>query len=197
MDDRSHEPVRRDWSEHRNRVIDMLERRTGQGLEEWNRRVAQSGAGTEDELRAWLTAQAVTGYPRMLLVMERFGYPDYLTRASDQLIDEQYTDRPALRPILDAVVATALTVGDVTVQARKTYVGLVTPRRSFALVRATTRQRVDLGLRLPDEPPTERLRAVPRGVGQDAFVRAIALTALDEVDDGVADALARAYRINS
>jgi hypothetical protein len=137
------------------------------------------------------------GYPQMLLVMERFGYPDYLLKPSDQLIDEQYADRPALRPILDAVVTTAMAVGEVTVQARKTYVSLVTPRRAFALVRATTRRRVDLGLRLPEEPATERLQAVPRGVGQDAFVRVIALATVDDVDDYVADALARAYRANS
>ncbi len=181
----------------RSMITALLERRTGNGIEAWNRRVAETGIDSEQELQSWLSGEGVSGYPRMLLVMERFGYPDYLLKPSDQLIDEQYADRPALRPTLDAVVTTALSVGDAEVQARKTYVSLVTPRRAFALVRATTRQRVDLGLRLPEEQPTERLRAVPRGLGQDAFVRAIALTAVDEVDEYVADALARAYRANA
>jgi hypothetical protein len=187
----------RDWGEMRSKITDLLERRTGSGIEVWNRRIAETGIDTEPELRSWLSGEGVTGYPQMLLVMERFGYPDYLLKPSGQLIDEQYADRPALRPILDAVVTTALALGEVTVQARRTYVSLVTPRRAFALVRASTRQRVDMGLRLPAEQPTERLLAVPRGLGQDAFVRAIALATVDDVDDYVADALARAYRANA
>ena len=31
--------------------------------------------------------QGVTGYPAMLLVMERFGYPDYLQATADELIE--------------------------------------------------------------------------------------------------------------
>ena len=63
----------------------------------------------------------------MLLVMERFGYPDFLLASADELIDGQYADRPALRPILDEVLLRAAEVGEVDVQARKTYVTLVTP----------------------------------------------------------------------
>ena len=66
--------------------------------------------------------------------------------ADDQLIADQYTDRQQLRPILDAVLAALPALGPVTVQARKTFVSLVSPRRTFAVVQATTRTRVDLGL---------------------------------------------------
>jgi hypothetical protein len=186
----------RDWGEMRAQIAGLLERRTGSGIDAWNRRVAATGLQTEPEVRAWLTSEGVTGYPRMLLVMERFGYPDYLLKPSDQLIDEQYADRPELRPILDAVVATTLPLGEVGVQARKTYVTLTTPRRAFALMRATTKDRVDLGLRLPDEPASGRLREVARGLGQDAFVRAISLFSVEDVDDYVAAALERAYAAN-
>ena len=44
-------------------------------------------------------------------------------------------------------------LGPVTVQARKTMVSLVSPRRTFAVVQATTKDRVDLGLRLDDDGP--------------------------------------------
>jgi hypothetical protein len=67
------------------------------------------------------------------------GYPDFLTAESGELIDGQYADRPQLRPILDAVLAMLPALGPVTVQARKTIVSLVTPRRTFAVVQATTR----------------------------------------------------------
>ncbi len=43
------------------------------------------------------------------------------------------------------------------IQTRKTYVPLVTPRWTFARVQPTTRQRVDLGLRLEGLQPAGRL----------------------------------------
>src|SRR5690606_10259670 len=122
-------------------------------------RVRESGAHDEASLRAWLTEQGVTGYAQALLVMERFGYPDFLLATADDLIAEQFADRPALRPILDAVLVRAGYVGEVTVQARKTYVSLHTPRRTFAVVQATTRRRVALGLRLAAPPLGGRLQA--------------------------------------
>ena len=83
---------------------------------------------------------------------------------ADELIDAQYADRPQLRPVLDAVLATLPALGDVTVQARKTIVSLVGPRRTFAVVQATTKNRVDLGLRLDNEKPAGRL-LVARDIG--------------------------------
>ena len=55
--------------------------------------------------------------------------------------------------MLGAVLAVLPALGPATVQARKTIVSLVSPRRTFAVVRATTRDRVDLGLRLNDTEP--------------------------------------------
>lgn len=37
-------------------------------------------------LEAWLTEQGVTGYAGQLLVMERFGYPDFVTASADNLL---------------------------------------------------------------------------------------------------------------
>ena len=64
--------------------------------------------------------------------MERFGYPDFVTASADELIEAQYADRPHLRPIYEAIVAATRKLGDFVIQARKGYVSLVTPRRTFA-----------------------------------------------------------------
>ena len=191
------QPVRpRTWLEMRTRIEQILERRTGEGLTVWAARVAELGDIDEPRVRAWLTEHGVTGYPQMLLVMERFGYPDFLLASADELIDGQYADRPALRPILDELVLRAADVGEVDVQARKTYVTLVTPRRTFAIIRATTRDRVDVGLRLPGVAPGGRLLPT-KGLGNDYINVRIALTSLDDVDDFVDDQLRDAYRLNS
>jgi hypothetical protein len=127
---------------------------------------------------------------------ERSGEDRASTEAAgaDELIASQYADRPQLRPVLDAVLAAVPAVGPVTVQARKTCVSLVTPRRVFAVVQATSKSRVDLGLRLEHERSGGRLLAA-RDLGA-ATVR-IPLTRPEDVDAEVLGWLRRAYAENA
>jgi len=113
---------------------------------------------------------------------------------ADGLIAGQYSDRPQLRPVLDAVLAALPALGPVTVQARKSFVSLVTPRRTFAVIQATTKSRVDLGLRLTRERPGGRLLAA-RDIGA-ATVR-IPLGRPEDVDAEVLGWLRRAYAENA
>jgi hypothetical protein len=119
-------PVR-SWHDIREWSAGLLGARTGEDVAAWNRRVAESGMDDEPALRAWLAEQGVTGYAQALLVWERFGYPDFLTADADALIAGQYADRPHLRPVLEAVLVALPALGPVTVQARKTFVSLVSP----------------------------------------------------------------------
>jgi hypothetical protein len=184
------------WEAMRARSERLLVDRTGVELAEWNRRVLDSGIGTEAELREWLTGQGVTGYGQMLVVMERFGYPDFLTASADELIDAQYADRPALRPVFDRLLAVAGSLGEVDVQARKTYVALYTPRRKFAQIKATTKTRVDLGLRLAGGQPGGRLES-PKILGDDVMTVRVPLRDADEVDDEVVELLHRTRNDNA
>ena len=116
-----------------------------------------------------------------------------------RLIDGQYADRPHLRPILDAVLAAVPAFGEVRIEARGTLVSLVTPRRTFAWVMATTKNRVDLGLRLEtprpeDLKPGDRLQ-VARDIGA-ATVR-IPLTGPADLDDEALGWLRLAYEQNT
>lgn len=187
----------RSWQEMREQEIRWLRERTGEGLDAWNARVRAQGFSDEASLRTWLGGQGVTGYPQMLLVMERFGYPDYLQATADELIEGQYADRKSLRPILDAIFALLPGIGDVEVQARKTYVALLTPRRTFAAVQPTTRSRIDLGVRLsPKQDPTARLERA-RNFGQSSVTHIIRLGSPDAVDEEVEEWLRRAYEVNA
>jgi len=187
-------PPIKSWKEMQDWAASLLLTRTGQDVAVWNRRVAAAGLGDEQALRAWLDGQGVPGYGQALLVWERFGYPDFLTAEAEELIAGQYADRPQLRPVLDAVLTAVPAVGPATVQARKTFVSLVTPRRTFAVVQAATKSRVDLGLRLDHENPGGRLLSA-RDLGA-ATVR-IPLTRPEDVDAEVLGWLRRAYRENA
>lgn len=182
------------WQEMREWIKDLLVRKTGAGIEEWNARVADSGIDNEPDLRGWLEERGVEGYSQMLLVMERFGYPDFLTASADELVDGQYADRPELRGIYERLVSLGAGIG-AGVQTRKTYVTLTTDRRKFALIKPSTKQRLDLGLRLEGQQPGGRLESA-KVLGDEAMTVRIPLTSEDDVDDEVGELLARAYRAN-
>jgi hypothetical protein len=184
------------WQKMRDECAALLERRTGAGVEEWNRRIALHEFADREALREWLETRGVTGYPQMLLVMERFGYPDFFLASADELIDGQYADRAHLRPILEAILAAAHDLGSVTVQARKTYVALVGPRRTFAVVKASTKQRVDLGLRLDGGAPAGRLQD-GRSLGSAAINLRLSLASPDDLDGEARGLLREAYRRNA
>jgi Domain of unknown function (DUF5655) len=186
----------RTWETMQRRIQAQLERQTDRTVDDWNMSIAAESLPDEASLREWLARHDVTGYPQTLLVWESFGYPEFLLASADELVDAQYENRPHLRPILDAILATAGGFGAVDVQARKTYVSLLTTRRTFAVARATTKKRVDLGLRLSGVDPTARLLAA-KGVGSESINMRIGLLSPEDLDDEVTDWFHRAYQENS
>src|SRR5215472_2424925 len=185
------ESAAKSWQEMREWCARVLESRTGQGVAAWNERIAagppHNRAG-EPALRKWLSAAGVTGYAQALLVWETFGYPRFLVADAEELIGKQYADRPQLRPVFDAVLAALPALpGPVTVQARGTLVSLVSPRRTFAVLKPTTKSRVDLGLRLDTTKPEGRIQPA-RDLGQ---------ASVGEVDDEVRAWLTKAYDENT
>jgi hypothetical protein len=182
-----------DWQQNRAMWIRVLVETTGEELDTWNKRVAEQGLADVPSLRAWLTQQGVTGYAQTLLVMERFGYPAFITASAEQLLDAQYADRPHLRPIFDKVIDAAVQLGDVTIQVRKTYVSLLSPRRTFARLQPSTKTRLDVGLRLDDEEPGGRLQ--PSTIHETMKVQ-ISFTTPDQVDAEALQWLQKAYEVN-
>ena len=183
----------RDWQDQRDMSARLLRERTGEDVDAWNLRIKKELFSDAKSLRTWLAERGVTGYPQSLLVMEHFGYPDFMVASADELIAAQYADRPELRPIFDAIVRAAAGLGEIIIQARKTYVSLVSPRRVFARIQPTTRKRLDLALRLKGQKPVGRLR--PSKLHENMRLQ-ISLTAVDEVDSEVLTWLGRAYDEN-
>jgi hypothetical protein len=186
-------PIIRDWQQSREMWIRVLEKQTGEGLDTWNKRVRERSIDDESGLRAWLSERGVTGYARSLLVMERFGYPDFLLATAEELIENQYAKRPQLRPIYDAIIDAAEQCGKIIIQTRKTYVSLVAPRRTFARVQPS-RARVILAFRLQTLQPGSRLQL--SGIHHTMHLQ-VALTSPEEVNDEVQGWLELAYRENS
>lgn len=173
--------------------VRLLKERTGEDVDTWNQRIRRAELKDESELRTWLAAKRITGYAQKLLVMERFGYPDFLLASADELVDGQYADRPQLRPIYDAIIVAAGGLGEVVIQARKTYVSLLSPRRTFARIQPTTKSRVDLALRLEGRKPGGRLQ--PSKIHETMKLQ-ISLSTVQEVDFEVLDWMQLAFDEN-
>jgi hypothetical protein len=189
-------PQARSWQEMYAQVQAQLERQTGETLAQWSSKIkGEAAPKDEPQLRAWLSERGVTGYPAMLLVFETFGYPEYLQKEADTLIDEQYADRPQIRPIFDRVLEALPTIGAVEIQARKTYVALLSPKRTFASIQPTTKTRVDIGLRLDGVAPEGRLE-IAKSIGQSSMTHKIALSTPGDVDDDAMGWLRLAYEAN-
>jgi hypothetical protein len=184
----------RDWKTMTDMMARLLIERTGENVAAWNRRIAKEKFKDKSSLRRWLTKNGVTGYAQTMLVMEQFGYPDYLVASADKLIEGQYEDRSKLRPIYNAIIKAAVKLGDITIQARKTYVSLVTPKRTFARIQPTTKDRIDLGLRLEDRKPGGRLK--PSRMNETMKLQ-VGLNSLSDLDKEVLGFLKEAYQENT
>ena len=182
-----------DWRRNKEMWIRVLEKQTDKGLDAWKKEIRKHQFRDEKRLRTWLSRRHVTGYAQQLLVMERFGYPDFILASADQLIDRQYAGAPELRAVYDAIVEAATSCGDLTVQARKTFVSLVSPRRTFARIQQV-QGRVNLGLRLDGQKPVGRL--MPSKI-HDTMRLQIIVADVAEVDADLRAWLKRAYAQNA
>jgi hypothetical protein len=174
----------------------LLLRKTGQDVAFWADRARSAGIKNDAGLRAWMRDEhGIAGYSQYAVSWEMFGYPDFMLRDADELIDGQYANHPELRPIADALLAWASATEGVEIQMRKGYVSLHSPRRKFAQLTRTTNSAVDVALRL-DAPAGGRVEAL-KTRADDPFGRRVRLTSVDQVDGELLDILARALDQNT
>lgn len=177
-------------------VTDSMKERTGKTLEEW---VAAVQATKIDPLnqkavRNWLKAQGV-------LQNSQWAIADAAARAAgwerpsvEGYIDSQYQgEKAALRPIFDALREIVEGLGeDVTAEGRGGYTPFVR-KRQFAAVQASTKTRVDLGLRFRQAPDSALLSTASLP-GQSTHK--LGLSSVDDITGEVIDMIRLAYEQN-
>src|SRR4051794_29672471 len=142
-------------------VGESIADRTGRMMAEWVALVAGSGVDPLDQnaVRRWLRdVHGVRQNTQWAIADEAARAAGWVRPPVEEYIDAQFTGKKAaLRPVFEAVRNLATSLGDdVTIEGRGTYVPFVRGRQFAAA--AATATRIDLGLRLPDPPPSERLQ---------------------------------------
>jgi hypothetical protein len=164
---------------------------TGKPIEAWVERAKAQGFDKDIKVsRRWLKEkEGLTMVQANYVLMSIF--PE--SEDDEDLLRPQYAGAKALlRPIYDALVKVARGFGDdVMIAPRKSQVTFAR-HVTFAVVRAATKDRVDLALRLAGQKASGRLVANPRSTGSDP-THTIALGSPADVDREVVKWLKLAY----
>jgi hypothetical protein len=174
-------------------------KKTGKTFEAWVKIAKASGPSTAKECYAWLkkdhgvpklSAEIIADKASGACLLEAYDNPD-------ALVEAMYAGPKAgLRPIHDELVKLARKLGkDVVVTPCKTYVSL-RRKKQFAIVKPTTRTRVDLGFTLSGVKPQGRLEGVRKAAG-DRISHMIKIESPKEIDAEVKRWLSEAYEQNA
>ena len=175
-------------------MIANMKDKTGKTLEQWLDIAQMTGATKHGEVVKALKSDHGMTHGYANLVAHKLLKSDAGSRVAsgEDLVGAQYSGAKAqLKPIYDAIARAVLTFGDdVELAPKKTYVSL---RRSkqFALVQPSTRTRVDLGIKLKEEPVGGRLEA--SGSFNSMVSHRVRLERPEDVDDDVLAWLRKAY----
>jgi hypothetical protein len=170
-------------------VVGNCKANTGRALPEWVALAKKARVKDATFARAWAKEQGLSTVYQTAVTRELFPDGD----DEDELVDAQYAGPKApLRPIYDAVVKAARALGpDVAVMPRKSQVTL-SRATSFAVIRAATKTRVDVALKLRGEKPTSRLVLDAKAMGSDPS-HVVGLADRKEVDRELIGWLKKAY----
>jgi hypothetical protein len=176
-------------------MIANLRKKTGHSLEEWLAILRGREGDAHGRIVKTLKGEhGVThGFANLIAHSLRAGVA--ADGAATPVVDPviaQYEGKASSRPIYDAIITFVSSLGDdVEIAPKKSYVSLRRGRQ-FGLVQASTKSRVDLGLRLDGVEPEARLEA--SGSFNSMVSHRIRLSALDAFDEQVREWLEAAYR---
>jgi hypothetical protein len=166
---------------------------TGKPVEAWVKRARDRGFDKDlKEWRKWLKeSEGLTMVQANFVLTLLFPQAE---GADEDLLAGQFSGaKAALRLIYDRLAKAARGFGkDVMIAPRKSQVTFAR-QVTFAVVRAATKDRVDLALRLAGENPTSRLVANPKATSSDP-THTVALRGASEVDAQVLEWLKAAYQ---
>jgi len=141
-------------------MIANMKSKTGKTLEQWLAVAKKTGAEKHGAIVKALKADHGLTHGYANLVAHKLLKSDAGSKADGgtDLVAAQYAGPKAdLKPIYDAVIKAARSLGkDVEVAPKKTYVSL-RRNKQFAIDPSSTRIRVDLGINLKGEPAAGRL----------------------------------------
>lgn len=174
-------------------MINNMRGKTGKSLEEWFAVLNKVGLEMYGEMLKLLKKEyGVThGFANTIVLIYRQQAAGGPPKEEDLVLAQYSGAKTTLKPLYDEVVKTVLSFGpDVELAPKKAYVSL---RRSkqFGLVQPSTKDRLDLGLVLPDTEPQGKLEA--SGSFNSMCSHRIRLNRTEDFDQEAKEWLKQAY----
>ncbi|WP_154222622.1 DUF5655 domain-containing protein [Marinicella rhabdoformis] len=173
-------------------MIKNMPVKTGKSLAEWQALLSQAGHEKHGDIMKLLKGEyGVThGFANTISTLFREQSAGGPPPEAD-LVAAQYAKKPHFLPVYEKLIQQVKAMGnDVTVAPKKTYVSLVRGKQ-FAIIKASTMKRMDIGLNLKGEVETDRLQ--PDTVFSGMCSHRVALSNEGEIDEELINWIRQAY----
>lgn len=169
-------------------MINNMPEKTGKSLDEWKKILKSKAFAKHSEGVKFLkTEHGVThGFANTIVTLSKEE-----NNSAEDLVTNQYKGKEALFPIYEKLLPILKGFGkDVTITPKKTSVSVIR-KRQFVLIKPATKTRIDLGLKLPDKPITDRLgNSGPFGT---MCTHRVQITTIDDIDEELIGWMNEAY----
>ncbi|MEH6535588.1 MAG: DUF4287 domain-containing protein [Psychroserpens sp.] len=135
-------------------MINNMPEKTGKSLDEWKTILKNKSFAKHSEGVNFLKKEhnVTHGFANTIVTLSKDE-----NNSDDDLVTTQYKGKEALFPIYKKLLSVIKPFGnDITITPKKTSVSVIR-KRQFVLIKPATKTRIDLGLKLPDKPTTDRL----------------------------------------
>ncbi|MFK7787852.1 MAG: DUF4287 domain-containing protein [Crocinitomicaceae bacterium] len=169
-------------------MIDNMPEKTGKSLEDWKAILKAKSFSKHSEGVNFLKKEyGVThGFANTIVTLSKEE-----DNSPEDLVGSQYKRKEGLFPIYEKLLSVVHSFGDdVTITPKKTSVSIIR-KRLFALIKPATKTRIDLGLKIKDQPTGDRLEN-PGPFGTMCTHR-VRLSEVSEVDDELIEWMKEAY----
>ncbi|MDN3492492.1 DUF4287 domain-containing protein [Winogradskyella bathintestinalis] len=169
-------------------MIDNMPEKTGKSLEQWKKILTTKAFSKHSEGVNFLKKEhnVTHGFANTIVTLSKEE-----NNSAEDLVSTQYKGKESLIPIFERLLTAVKQFGnDVTITPKKTSVSVIR-KRQFVLIKPATKTRIDLGLKLPNKPTTDRLEnSGPFGT---MCTHRVQITAVEDVDDELIKWMKEAY----
>jgi Domain of unknown function (DUF4287)/Domain of unknown function (DUF5655) len=173
--------------------LDNIKAKTGKTPDDFRALAKEKGLVKSSEIVAWLKTEFALGHGHANAILRTIVDADGgKVNVDDKLAEHFNGNKSSWRKPYDALIVKLAKFGtDFEVAPTKTYISLLRGSKKFAIVQLSTADRLDIGIKLKDVAPTERLEAA--GSWNNMVTHRVRISAPKEIDAEVLAWLKAAY----
>lgn len=171
-------------------MINNIPEKTGKSLAEWKVILSAKAFTKHSEGVKFLKSEhgVSHGFANTIVTLSKEE-----NHSNEDLVTNQYKGKENLLPIYEKLIPILKNFGnDVTITPKKGSVSIIR-KRQFVLIKPATKTRIDLGLKLPGIPTTERLEnSGPFGT---MCTHRVKISSLEDINDELISWMNNAYEL--